>query len=79
MDFLGPFSYQIHSPSALKNTFPFEKNSDFSSEVNVTISMAHAPPFSLRNLVKCPRKKLYNSRKPPIFRLLNLWPLLYLA
>lgn len=42
-DFLGPFAYQIHSLTALKNRSVCEKNSGFSSQVNVTISKTHIP------------------------------------
>lgn len=43
LDFLGPFAYQIHSLTALKNRSVREKNSGFGSQVNVTISKAHIP------------------------------------
>ena len=53
--FLMPFPYQIHSPPKLKNVFISDKNSDFSSQVNVTTFVAPCTPFSLRNSqLNCP-------------------------
>ena len=66
--FLIPFSYQMHSPTAQKNTLTLEKNSDFIPKLMSPYPWLINASVPWKFTIKLPGRNLHNTLRHPCLR-----------